>query len=175
MTRTAAGWWRPGISVWITAWVILDQGEAYGYAGNYRQIDAQIAQFQKVRGLLADTASPIRRKPGRPSGSAKVMPPAKPNAVGIEKVAGKPSSIRTLSVEARQRIAAAQKARWDKSKAALKKAAKKNLRKAAASTIANNPRPKIVAPKTAPVKKAAAAKRAGTRKAETVAGPAPSL
>ena len=139
------------------------------------QIDAQIAQLQKVRTLLANAASPIRRKPGRPSGSAKVISSARPNAVGTEKVAGKPSSIRTLSVEARQRIAAAQKARWAKSKAASKKTAKKNVRKAAATPIAKNPRPKIVAPKTAPVRKAVSAKKAGTRKAEIVAGPAFSL
>ncbi len=139
------------------------------------QIDAQIAQFQEVRTLLADTASPIRRKPDRPSGSAKVMPPARPNAVGLEKVAGKPSSIRPLSVEAQQRIATAQKARWAKFKAASKSATKKNVRKAATTPLAKNPRPKIVAPKTAPVTKAVSAKKAGTRKAEAVAGPAPSL
>jgi chorismate mutase len=131
------------------------------------QIDAQIARLQKVRTLLADTAAPSRRKPGRPSGSGKVLPPAKVNAVGAEKVAGKPSPVRTLSAEARQRMATAQRARWAKSKAASKKAAKKPVRKTEVTAVAKPTKPKTAAPKTTPVKKATSVKKAGVRKGET--------
>ncbi len=132
------------------------------------QIDAQIVQLQKVRALLADTATPIRRKPGRPAGSGKVAPRATANAARVEKMVSTPVAVRTLSAEARERIATAQRARWAKSKAASKKAAKL-LRRAEGEVAAKQIKPKTIAPKTAPVKKAVFAKKAGIRRAETAA------
>jgi len=61
-------------------------------------IDSEIARLQEVRVLLAGSNAYVRR--GR-----------------------KPGKKRTLSAEARARIAAAQRARWAKQKRAAKKAA----------------------------------------------------
>ncbi len=133
------------------------------------QIDAQISQLQKARTLLSGTAPPVKRKPGHPAGSAKVIPAGKANGLGAEKIANKPSAARTLTAESRERISAAQKARWAKYKAASKKAVKKDLRKAAATPAARSIKPKAVAPKTAPVKKVVSVQKASTRKADTAA------
>lgn len=124
------------------------------------QLDAHIEQLRKVRSLLADTAAPIRQKPGRPLGSGKALPPAKVNAVGAGKVADKPSPARTLSAATRQRIAAAQKARWAKFKAAPKKVARNPVRKTEATAVAKHTNSKTAAPKTAPVKRTISAKKA---------------
>lgn len=64
-------------------------------------IDAEIQRLQDARALLTGDAG-VKRRPGRPKGSA--AGPAK----------------RRLSPEARARIAAAQKARWAKTKKAAK-------------------------------------------------------
>ncbi len=95
------------------------------------------------------------------------MPTVKAKAVGLED-GQQAIPIRTLSPEARERIATAQRARWAKSKAASKKAAKL-LGKAEGEAVAKHTKPKTGAPKTAPVKKALSAKKAGIRKAETAA------
>lgn len=68
-------------------------------------IDAEIAALQHARTLLAGTAA--KKKPGRPASTAA-------SVVKLKK------KKRTLSPEARQKIADAQRKRW----AAVKKAAK---------------------------------------------------
>jgi hypothetical protein len=83
-------------------------------------INGEIARLLKVKALLTGTDLPIRREPGRPAGTSAQKKVAN---LGAE-VAGKPEKRRTLSVAARARIAAAQKARWAKSKRAAKKAAR---------------------------------------------------
>jgi hypothetical protein len=65
------------------------------------QINAEIARLQQVKTLL--TGEQTKRKPGRPTKPAKKTPATKK---------------RTLSPEARARIAAGQKARWAKAKKA---------------------------------------------------------
>jgi hypothetical protein len=62
------------------------------------QLDAEIARLQQLKGILSSTAT--KAKLGRPKKAAK----------------------RTLSPEARAKIAAAQKKRWAKTKKAAKEA-----------------------------------------------------
>lgn len=68
------------------------------------QIDAEIARLQQARAALValESTAPVRRGPGRPPKSTSV--PTK-------------STKRTMSPEARARIAAAQKKRWAAQKA----------------------------------------------------------
>jgi len=121
------------------------------------EIDAQIARLQQARELLVGTDATIKRKPGRPAGST---PPLKVSSVAPKKVAGNSKAARTLSVEARARIAASQKKRWAKSK----KAAKKAARDTAATPAEKAPTARGIVKKTAPAKKAVAAKKAGPAK-----------
>lgn len=93
------------------------------------QIDSQILRLQQVRALLAGTDSIAKRKPGRPASGA---PSAKAISIEHTKIAGKIKHRRTMSVQAREKIAAAQRARWAKSR----RAAKKEGRSAAVSTVA---------------------------------------
>jgi len=72
------------------------------------EIDAEISILQQVKALLTGTSTTENRKP---SGLATTSLPS--NA----------RTRRTLSAEAREKIADAQKARWAKSKKAAKKAA----------------------------------------------------
>ena len=72
------------------------------------EIDAEISKLQQVKALLTGTGTTEMRKPGR---------------LAKTSLAGKARTKRTLSAEARERIAAAQRARWAKSKMAAKKAA----------------------------------------------------
>ena len=81
------------------------------------EIEAQISRLQQVRALLAATDTPLKRKPGRPAGAS---------------LPSKTRPVRTMSTEARAKIAAAQKARWAKSR----KAAKKEVRQAAPAPAA---------------------------------------
>ena len=72
------------------------------------QIDAEIAKLQQAKVLLGSgtVSSPaVKGKRGRPKGSTKSV-----------KVPAKKITKRTLSPEARAKIAAAQKARWAKAK-----------------------------------------------------------
>jgi hypothetical protein len=78
-------------------------------------IDAEISRLQQVKALLTDTSSvgQVKRKPGRTTattvgGKATSFKPADFDV--------KPRKRRTLSPEARARIAAAQKVRWAKVK-----------------------------------------------------------
>jgi len=116
------------------------------------EIDSEIARLQQARALLASADATIKRKPGRPAGST---PSLKVSNVAPKKVAGNSKAARTLSVEARARIAASQKKRWAKSKKAVKKAA----RDTTATPAEKAPTAKGIAKKTAPAKKAVAAKK----------------
>jgi hypothetical protein len=77
-----------------------------------QEIDAHISRLQQVKAILTGTAS--KRGLGRPNTKEAASSTA----------ADEPTK-RVLSAEARAKIAAAQKARWAKSKRADKKAAKK--------------------------------------------------
>jgi hypothetical protein len=77
-------------------------------------LDTEIARLQEVKALLAATSrnsltGVLKRGPGRPKKAAAAVAPKKRTAI---------------SAEARERIAAAQRARWAKVKKAAKKAAK---------------------------------------------------
>ncbi len=74
-----------------------------------RDIEAEIARLQQVKAIL--TGISAKRKPGRPA-KATSFDPAEFT---------KPSKRRTLSAAAREKIAAAQRARWAKSKDSTKK------------------------------------------------------
>src|SRR5260370_13175023 len=81
------------------------------------QIDAEISRLQQAKALLVGTGTSAKRKPGRPAGVAGLpketrLEPTKPLA--------KVKAVRTLSHAARAQIAAAQKARWAKSRKAAK-------------------------------------------------------
>jgi len=58
------------------------------------EIDAEIAKLQQVKALLTGTSTTEMRKPGRPANAS---------------LAGKARTRRTLSAEARERIAVAQR------------------------------------------------------------------
>ena len=72
------------------------------------EIDAEISRLQQVKALLTGTNAAEHRKSGHNS------------------MAGNSGKKRKLSAEGRERIAAAQRARWAKSKKALKKRATRN-------------------------------------------------
>jgi hypothetical protein len=76
------------------------------------QIDQEISRLQQVRALLTQNSVAPRR--GRPRVSA----------------AATPTKRHTMSAEGRARIAAAQKKRWAKQKAAPRQAAKRKSAKA---------------------------------------------
>jgi hypothetical protein len=81
-------------------------------------IDVEIAQLQKVKVLLTGTDLTTKRKPGRTSAANKAT---SLNPAEFANAAKR----RTMSAEGRAKIAAAQKARWAKSKRLAKKAARK--------------------------------------------------
>jgi len=85
------------------------------------EIDAEISRLQQIRALLSGISTAGKRKPGRPANAS---------------LAGKARTRRTLSAEAREKIAAGQRARWAKSKKAAKKAAPST---SAASTVKKVP------------------------------------
>jgi hypothetical protein len=64
-------------------------------------IDAELAKLEQVRVLLTGHAVPSTRKP----------------PTSVKAVASRPVKRRKLGAEARERIAAAQRARWAKTKA----------------------------------------------------------
>jgi hypothetical protein len=129
------------------------------------QLDAEILRLQQAKALLSDTDATYKRKRGRPVSTTSSN---KTHSFDPEKFAGKSKVVRTLSSEARAKIAAAQKARWSKSK----KAAKKAARNTAETPAGKKSRAKSVSPKTTPVKKAVSAKKAVNPKTETHANPA---
>jgi hypothetical protein len=76
-------------------------------------LDNEIARLQEVKALLAAANATaltgnLKRSPGRPKKAATVVAPKK----------------RVISAEAKEKMAAAQKARWAKVRKAAKKAAK---------------------------------------------------
>jgi len=92
-------------------------------------IDAQIAQLQQARELIAENTTveePAKRR-GRPRGSVN-----KTSAVSTKVVAR--TSKRTMSEEGKARIAAAQKARWAAQKRASRKAGSVMAKKAGAKS-----------------------------------------
>ena len=82
-------------------------------------IEAEIARLQQVKALLTQSSGPtsIKRKPGRPiaASASNTATSFNPADYGT----GTPKR-RKISVAGRARIAAAQKARWAKTKAAAK-------------------------------------------------------
>jgi hypothetical protein len=125
------------------------------------EIDAQISRLQEAKALLAGTGITIKRKPGRPSG---VSSPGNATSYIPAKSTAKPAAKRTVSTEAREKMAAAQKARWAKTK----KAAKREARAIAATPAVKSTTPNGAILKTAPAKKAVPAKKAGQPKTKPV-------
>ena len=83
------------------------------------EIDAEISRLQQAKALLGEGSSsgPVaKRKPGRPPLSASQHSVAKPK-----------TKRRMMSAEGRAKIAAAQKARWAKSKKASSTSVKKKV------------------------------------------------
>lgn len=77
-------------------------------------LDTEIARLQEVKALLASSNATaltgnLKRGPGRPKKAASIVSPKKRTGI---------------SPEARERIAAAQKARWAKVRKATKRTAK---------------------------------------------------
>jgi len=83
-------------------------------------IDAEIAKLQQAKAILSE-GSTAKRRPGRP---AKALSTGY-NSVGAKtaELGQRPKKRRTISAAGRARIAAAQKARWAKSKRTAKKTA----------------------------------------------------
>ncbi len=99
------------------------------------EIDAEIARLEQARALLSRSGAPAPKRRGRPAGAAPTHKPAK----------------RVMSAEARERIAAAQRKRWAKQKAAAKQAAKapaKAAKKASAKKAAAKAAKSVAAQKT---------------------------
>jgi hypothetical protein len=92
----------------FSRWVILDTGGFMNIQDIVVELDAEISRLQQVKALLTGTTTTEMQKPGRPANTS---------------LAGRARPRRTLSAEARERIAAAQRARWAKFKKAAKKAA----------------------------------------------------
>ena len=118
-------------------------------------IDAEIAQLQKVKALLAGTSLTTKRKPGRPAGAGAPNKATSFNPVNF----AKKSTRRTMSVEGRAKIAAAQRARWAKSKRVAKKTASAPASKAVTA--------KAIVRKTAQVKYTRVARESARQKAVT--------
>jgi hypothetical protein len=118
------------------------------------EIDAEISRLQRARALLSSIETTVKRKPGRPSGAS---------------IPRKAKAAHTMSAEARAKIAAAQKARWAKTR----KAAKKEVRAVAATPALKSPTPNGTVPKKAPAKKAIPVKKVGQPKAKTPIALAP--
>src|SRR5258708_5487877 len=118
------------------------------------EIDAEISRLQQVKPILTGTHKIIKRKPGRPA-----APTSSSQATKLDRknLPAKPNAVRTLSAEARAKIAAAQKARWAKSK----KATAKEASNSAAEPAAKKTAAKGVAPKTASAKKSVSLKKVG--------------
>ena len=105
------------------------------------ELDAEIARLQQARVLLIGINPVGRRKRGRPAAAAL---PGKATSFNPADFAKKPSKRRTMSAAGREKVAAAQRARWAKFKKADKKAA--SAKRAAQKTAA----PKTVSAKKAP-------------------------
>ena len=109
-------------------------------------IDAEIVRLQKAKALLTSIGVIQLRKRGRPATANKAT------SFDPSLFAGKSRKRRKLSPEARERIAAAQRERWAKSKKVSRGAAVASEKKGAAK--------KSVRPKGSSAKKAAGKKLA---------------
>ena len=105
------------------------------------ELDAEIARLQQARVVLIGINPIGRRKRGRPAAAAL---PGKATSFNPADFAEKPKKRRTMSAAGREKVAAAQRARWAKFKKADKKAA--SAKRAAQKTAA----PKTVSAKKAP-------------------------
>jgi len=103
---------QPKRALEFNGWVILNPGGFMKTQDIVVEIDAEISKLQQVKALLTGTSNTKMRKPGQLAKSS---------------LARKTRPRRTLSAEARERIAAAQRARWAKSKKAAKKAARSTV------------------------------------------------
>jgi hypothetical protein len=114
-----------------------------------RELDGLISRLVQARGVLTGLPglNVINPKRGRPAGSISASKVANSQPT---KPRSKPVAVRSLSREARARIAAAQKARWAKRK---KEAA------AAQSTVTTPATAGSVSPKKAPAKKSIPTKK----------------
>jgi hypothetical protein len=92
------------------------------------EIEAEISRLRQARALLSGTDTILKRKRGRPAGMS--LPKT-------AKVAHK------MSTEARAKIAAAQRARWAKTRNATKKEAKA----VTVTAVVKSPAPNGTAPK----------------------------
>jgi hypothetical protein len=129
------------------------------------EIDAQISRLLEAKVLLASPEITIKRDPGRPSranlsDNGTSFIPAKSPARPIAK--------RVVSVEARAKMAAAQKARWAKKKRAVKRAA----RIVATAPAAKRAAPDGAVSETAHAKKTVSAKKVDRAKTEAPVTPA---
>jgi hypothetical protein len=124
-------------------------------------IDAEIEQLLKVKALLNGTTFTTKRRPGRPSRATVINQTAAFNSVKP----AKKNARRSMSAEGRAKIAAAQKARWEKSR----RAAKKALRKAVSDSTKKQGTAKATSRNTTQVKKARAVKKPAQPKAEAAA------
>jgi|ERR1700722_11305435 len=144
------------------------------------EIDAEISKLQQIKALLAGISTTGMWEPGRPANTS---------------FGGRARTRRKLSAEAREKIAAAQRARWAKTKKAAKKATTAGLRAKSKKrrTLSAGARAKIaaaqkarwakvrkaakktsaakVAKKSAPAKKPVSVKRAGASKTESAVAP----
>lgn len=136
--------------VGLKSWVILNSRGFMNTNNIVSEIDAEISRLHQVRALLTGTSTTAKRKPGRPAGTS---------------LPKKTKAVRSLSAEAREKIAAAQKARWAKSR----KAAKKEVRNAAAAPAA---KANGLVPKTAPAGRAVSVKKAAPPKTKALVTPA---
>jgi hypothetical protein len=82
-------------------------------------IDAEISRLQQAKALLTQTSSlaPAKRKPGRPTATSGSNKATSFNPAEFDAKTTKRSG---MSAAGRARIAAAQKARWARSKTAAK-------------------------------------------------------
>jgi hypothetical protein len=97
-----------------------------------QEIDSEISRLEQAKAILSGTT--IRRSPGRPKRTQAVA----------KTVAVEPTK-REMSAEGRAKVAAAQRARWAKSR----KAAKTGVKKAAVKSV---PAKKVAVKKAAPLK-----------------------
>ena len=118
-------------------------------------IHRQFVQMRKVRELfvsIMEGDAPTAKRPGRPKGSANE---AKEKGAPAPKKAPKPAK-RTMSAEAKARIAAAQKKRWAAQKQAQEPATRKYAAKPKAARKTAAKAKKTTATEDQPASEAAA-------------------
>jgi hypothetical protein len=152
---------QPKYSLEFSRWVILDTGGFMNIQNIVVEIDAEISRLQQVMALLTGTSTTKKQKPGQPANAS---------------LAAKARTRRTLSAEGREKIAAAQRARWAKSKKAAKKAPAVGIRAKSKKkrTLSAGARAKIAAAQRVRWAKVWKAKeKASAAKAAKKSAPAP--